>query len=359
MLNVKLNLNIKIIVFLALVIIGIYTTAMLFMAVFNLVKLHKELDEFKIADIDYSVLRDIDKKEPKCFNLFSGQGPIAVIIDNGIGAGKPHGLSQADLIIEAPVEGGITRFLAFFDSQKLADKIGPVRSARPYFADFAEEWQAKFAHSGGSPQALAELKSNSYNLINIDEIGPDGRYFWRDRRLPAPHNLFTSLDLLKKAGQNTADDQRQDSIACNESSWIWEEKLKIAIAAPDTPDNVVIDYSIKSYQAEYKYNQEKQSYIRYQGGREFTTAEERQIIIDNVLIAFMGVKVIDSEARLKIQTTGEGKAVICQLGDCKDGEWSRTERNQIIKFYVDNQEVKLMPGKTWLNIVPVGRRAEY
>ncbi|MFH1713205.1 MAG: DUF3048 domain-containing protein, partial [Candidatus Jacksonbacteria bacterium] len=121
--NVKLNSRVIKIVFLAA--ISFYTTAMLFTAVFNLVKLNKEVNEFKPADIDYSVLINVDK-EPECFNLLNGQitedqeqakmTALAIMIDNGIGAGKPYGLSQADLLIEAPVEGGITRFLAFFDS---------------------------------------------------------------------------------------------------------------------------------------------------------------------------------------------------------------------------------------------------
>lgn len=350
--NVKTNPNVKIIVFLVLVIVSIYATAMLFMAVFNLFKLHKELDEFKVADIDYSVLKNIDKKESTCFKLFKGQAPIAVIIDNGIGAGKPFGLSQADLVIEAPVEGGITRFLAFFDPQKLVEKIGPVRSARPYFVDFAEGWQAVFAHSGGSPEVLTELKSAKHNLIDIDEIGPDGRYFWRDRNLQAPHNLFTSIDLLNKTGKKTTDNQTENSNCI-------EAKPSQESLAADNPRNLAIDYSIRSYKAEYRYDKEKQGYVRYQGGKEFITAENNQILIDNALVAFMDVKVIDGEGRLKIRTIGEGRAVVCQLGNCADGEWSRPDRDQIIKFYVDNQEVKLMPGKTWLNVVPLGRKAEY
>ncbi|MFH1712769.1 MAG: DUF3048 domain-containing protein [Candidatus Jacksonbacteria bacterium] len=326
------------------------------MAVFNLVKLNKEVNEFKPADIDYSVLINVDK-EPECFNLFA-DNPIAIMIDNGIGAGKPYGLSQADLVIEAPVEGGITRFLAFFDSQKLIDKIGPVRSVRPFFIDFAESYSAVLAHAGGSPEALDKLsKASDYNLIDIDEIGHNGQYFWRDRNLPTPHNLFTNVDLLNQARQNTAYNNQTDNLDCQELSWQWEEKLETVVS--EDPDNVVIDYSIRSYEAEYKYDKEKQGYVRYQGGKEFITAENNQILIDNVLIAFMDVKVIDSEGRLKIRTAGEGEAVICQSGQCRDGEWREPSIDQKIRFYIEDAEISLIPGKTWINIVPVGRRAEY
>ncbi|MEK9166060.1 MAG: DUF3048 domain-containing protein [Patescibacteria group bacterium] len=339
-----------------LVIVSIYAAAMLFMAVFNLVKLNKELDEFKVAYIDYSVLKNVDK-EPACFNLLNGQdAPIAVIIDNGIGAGMPYGLSQADLVIEAPAEGGVTRFLAFFDQQKLIDKIGPVRSVRPYFIDFAESYGAVLAHAGGSPEALAELsKAGDYNLIDIDEIGPDGHYFWRDPNLSAPHNLFTSRNLLNQAYKNTAYTyNRIESSDCTEAK-PFQEKLNLS-----DPDNVAIDYSIISYEIEYKYDKEKQGYVRYQGGKEFIAAENNQILIDNVLIAFMEVKVADSEGRLKIRTIGEGGAVICNLGQCKDGKWRLPALDKRIRFYYgDESEARLRPGKTWINIVPVGRRVEY
>jgi hypothetical protein len=291
--------------------------------------------------------------------------PLAVVIDNGPGAVLQLGLEKSDFIIELPAEGEITRLLAFFDPHNLVDKIGPVRSARPYFLDFVEEWQGVFAHAGGSPQVLSDLKSGRYNLIDVDEIGPGGRYFWRTQDRPAPHNLFTSSVLLKSA-YDVLVSARAKKIKYDEVAWKWtDEHLPNSLLRGGTEGGVkiTIDYSTYNYQVEYQYDVDSQKYKRYQGGRPLQTEQGEEILIDNILIAKMGVRVIDKEARLKIQTTGEGEAVICRDGECQNGIWKKPSAGQRIRFYItdeagESEEVELKPGRTWLNVVPVGRRVE-
>src|SRR5690606_12208921 len=74
---------------------------------------------------------------------------------------------------------------------------GPVRSARPFCVDIAEEWDAVLFHAGGSPDALRQLRSSP--LPNINEISGDGIYFWRDIKRERPHNLFTSPTQVARA----------------------------------------------------------------------------------------------------------------------------------------------------------------
>ena len=87
--------------------------------------------------------------------------PVAVMIDNKYEARPWSGLSYAGLVFEAPVEGGITRFLAVYSSSREIKKIGPVRSIRPYYLDWASGYGALMAHIGGSPAALADIANNS------------------------------------------------------------------------------------------------------------------------------------------------------------------------------------------------------
>ena len=51
-------------------------------------------------------------------------------IENSIDARPQTGLNSADLVWEEVVEGGITRYVAVYDSH-LPPVIGPVRSVRP------------------------------------------------------------------------------------------------------------------------------------------------------------------------------------------------------------------------------------
>ncbi|MGH7233990.1 MAG: DUF3048 domain-containing protein, partial [Candidatus Saccharimonadales bacterium] len=89
------------------------------------------------------------------------QHPItAVMVENTPDARPQSGLSQAGVVFEALAEGGVTRFMALFQDQ-LPTYVGPVRSARPYFIDWALGFDAPYAHVGGSPDALSEIKSFS------------------------------------------------------------------------------------------------------------------------------------------------------------------------------------------------------
>lgn len=60
------------------------------------------------------------------------------MIDNHKGAWPQVGLNSAYSVYEIIVEGGETRLMALFKGVDL-EKIGPVRSARHYFLDYALE----------------------------------------------------------------------------------------------------------------------------------------------------------------------------------------------------------------------------
>ena len=92
----------------------------------------------------------VELKEPKIFK--GTDRPIAVMIDNHKGAMPQAGLNDAYMVYEIIVEGGETRLMALFKGANL-DKIGPVRSSRHYFLDYALENDAIYVHFGWSPQA--------------------------------------------------------------------------------------------------------------------------------------------------------------------------------------------------------------
>ncbi|HSM45237.1 MAG TPA: DUF3048 domain-containing protein, partial [Acidimicrobiia bacterium] len=56
-------------------------------------------------------------------------GGTAVIVDNVPDVGLQVGIGEADLLLEIPVEGGVTRFTAVY-GQQIPELVGPVRSLR-------------------------------------------------------------------------------------------------------------------------------------------------------------------------------------------------------------------------------------
>ena len=107
--------------------------------------------------------------------------PIAIMIDNDEEASRPHaGLEEAYLLYEMYVEGSATRILALYKDIN-TEKIGPVRSSRHYFLDYALEHDAVYVHFGWSPQAQNDISALGVNNIN-GVLGSDGNIFWRERK---------------------------------------------------------------------------------------------------------------------------------------------------------------------------------
>ena len=93
--------------------------------------------------------------EPEYENL----RPIAVMLNNLKAAQPQLGISQADIVYEIPVEGGITRMLCLYQTVEGIETLGSVRSARPYFVELALGHDAVYVHAGGSQEAYSNLRS--------------------------------------------------------------------------------------------------------------------------------------------------------------------------------------------------------
>ena len=132
--------------------------------------------------------------EEKKVEIFKGNDrPIAIMIDNHSDAWPQAGLQKAYMVYEIIAEGGETRLMALFKGVDV-DKIGPVRSARHYFIDYAMENDAIYVHFGQSPQAESDIKK--FSIKDINGIAEDGTTFWRVKDKAAPHNAVTSTKKL-------------------------------------------------------------------------------------------------------------------------------------------------------------------
>ena len=141
---------------------------------------------------------DEEQKEPEEEytgpKIFTGNSrPYAVMIDNETAVKSHAGLNDAYMLYEFIVEGGETRIMAFFKGT-MPEKIGPVRSARHYFLDYAMEHDAIFVHFGWSPKAMEDIKT--LNINNINGIYDD--FYWREAPIKSYHNAFTSMEKLQK-----------------------------------------------------------------------------------------------------------------------------------------------------------------
>lgn len=316
----------------------------------------RNIDEKNVEPIKITEKND-EEKEKELVRSFSNgiyvdKGreniyPIAVVIDNLDPARPQAGLSEASIVYEAEAEGGVTRYLSIFTNYDNIKKIGPVRSARPYFVDWAGEYSALFAHCGGSPDSLAKIKADK--IFDLNEFY-NGGSFWRESS-NAPHNIFTSGKLLKTYLEK--ENKREGRY----EAW----KFKDDAEEKDRPDKNDIKITFNSgYAIEWKYSKPENSYIRFLNDSVYKDASGNKITVKDIVIQYIPAKVIDNKLRLSMKTTGSGKLLACIDGKCEKGIWKKPSENSRTIFYNEiGNEIKLNSGQIWIEIVQPGMKVDY
>jgi hypothetical protein len=258
-------------------------------------------------------------------------------------------LSQARVVYEVPVEGGITRFFTLFDVNDQVAKVGPVRSSRPYFLDWLAEYgNTSYWHSGGSKEALDLIKQ--FNIWDVNEFyfGP---YFWRSDDREAPHNLYTSSDKWQKLVLGTSHEET------DWRGWLFSPELPNDFTTTDV-DSLQIKYE-SNYLVGWVYDKEKQRYIRKQNDKLINDQSGSSVVADTIIVQVVEIEVVDDEGRKKITTTGKGDARIIRDEKMVRGYWQKDARTNRTRFYdIGGREIPLKPGKIWIQMIPANTQME-
>ncbi len=285
----------------------------------------------------------------------SNRFPVAVMIENLVDIRPQAGLSSAGVVYEALAEGGITRFMAVYATTDSIENIGPVRSARHYFVDWAEEYHGVYAYVGGSPQALGVTGSSNY-ITDLNQFY-NSEYFYRSTDREAPHNLFSSSELLDYALR----DLELDAKAGDYTPYTFKTPATEA-ERPGAVAPITINYSNSDYQVEWRYDEGTNQYLRWNGGEEHTDANTgKQLAASNVLIQRVDTTVLEAATgRLDMETIGSGEAVLFQDGAATIGSWKKSDRGERTLFYdATGVELTFNPGPTWIEVVPVETAVTY
>ncbi|MBI5466092.1 MAG: DUF3048 domain-containing protein [Candidatus Kerfeldbacteria bacterium] len=272
--------------------------------------------------------------------------PWAVVVENFPSARPQSGLGAADLVFEAPTEGGITRFLALFQSQWPRGRIGPIRSARPYFNDWTKIFGAFYSHSGGTSEALLDIKKSPGPAQDVNEFFNEQAY-QRDDSIKAPHNLFTTPERFWNYAQA--------------KGWItsftaapWHSfGPQLPAALPVT--SITLPYYPQDYSVRYDYEPESGSYQRSLNGTRQTDAlTDQPIEVKNAVVLLTDVTPVPDDPLLKvnIRTTGSGKILLFSQGQRYEGRWQKSEADGPLKFLTpQGTSLQLTPGNVWISIM--------
>ena len=305
-----------------------------------------------ISEEDNELVATVEEKRVQ---IYSGNDrPIAIMIDNHSDAWPQAGLNQAYMVYEIIVEGGETRLMALFKGVDL-EKIGPVRSARHYFIDYAMENDAIYVHFGQSPQAQSDIKK--FSIHDINGIAEDGTTFWRVNDKAAPHNAVTSTENLLESARSK--NYRTTSTEESVLNYVTDE---VNLEDGQVADTVTIPHS-DLQTVTYEYDEENQVYVRYARGEEQTDWDtDEPITTKNIIITFCNnYTLTDSE--------NKGRQGLRNIGTF-DGYYitnGRAIRIQCIKnareektIYQDMEgnEIQVNDGNTFVNICPTNADVE-
>ena len=282
--------------------------------------------------------------------------PVGIVISNIHNAIPQIGIEEADVIYETLVEGGITRLYAVYQDVT-GEKIGPVRSARHYFLDFAFDFDAIFVHIGGSPQAYDAIRK--LRAPNLDAMSSSVAY--KDPSRKSPHSTYATKDRIMEIWEQKGYRTEKDPSFVNKFDFSEEIKL----IEPEKVEKVILDFSNYHY-AWFDYDADAMNYKRFQylnykktgTGAHIDEGTGQQLAFDNIIIQLASIWTIkgDSAGRMDMNLLTEGDGYYLTRGEMVPITWSKKSHNEPTKYFDKNGDPLIMyPGKTWISVFPTTR----
>ena len=278
---------------------------------------------------------------------------IAVMVDDQLAARPQSGLSSADVVWQAPAEGGIPRYMALFQTGS-PKAVGPVRSSRYYFIAWASEWRSVYVHVGGSPQALDLLRSAKGRgpvVYDADGYRYEGRYLWRIPTRFAPHNVYTDAKNLRTMGKKVG-------AKAVEYKSPWKFGPDKLLSLRPKGGSLVVPYLANTIT--YKYDRKTNSYLRSVSGESKQTdaSSKKRLAPKNVVVMVVRFGALNDGSkkhRLEAQFKGRGVAWIATGGRTIKGEWRKKTMTAPTRFYDKHgKQVTLTTGQTFIQVIANG-----
>ncbi len=277
--------------------------------------------------------------------------PVAVKIANDPGARPQWGISEAEVVYEHVTEGGVTRFTSLFVISD-APRVGPIRSARLIDVELIREYEALFAHVGGSPPVREHLLV--LGPLDRDEFfyGAGGPYYRTTDRF-APHNTFIDLPALREAGVAAGlpgEVELAPTLFYTEQPEAGEVETITIPIPPASSDTYRSIYEFEPKTRLYKKSQNNAPHI--------DGATGAQIRVGNVVVQYTNIVATEYEEdflgnlSLAIDTLGEGDTYIFRDGLALKGRWVRENLADRTRYFDEAGEpIPLRPGHTWMHML--------
>ncbi len=300
--------------------------------------------------------------EPEFFNPLTGlaceeaietKRPVAMMINNLKQAIPQLGISNADIIYECIVEGGITRLMAVFSEYENLPTTGSVRSSRDYYIDLAQAHDAIYAHCGGSEDAYSVIANRK--IDNIDGVrgsSSEAAAYWKDQ------------ERVRNMGYEHASMTNGEKLAEAISNMKFRTEIKEDFAHPlnfadseidftgDTANSISISFSGKYSKSFFSYDENIMLYKKGQYGNAHIDAiTDETLTFKNIIILGVSYRDTNDEYHhLVMNFEGTGKGYYISNGKAKEIVWSKKDRQTPYKLFEADGETPLLlnPGNSYI-----------
>jgi hypothetical protein len=263
-------------------------------------------------------------------------------VDNHVEARPQYGLNSTDIVFEELVEGGLTRYVACWDSG-VPDQIGPVRSIRPMDPDIISPFGGIVAYSGGQYRFVEMMRDTVvYNAIDGQSDTEETIYRTDDK--DAPHNVGVAANVIISQHLDLAPPQQMFAYSSSVAT-----STPARVGSPQSTINVT--FSDERFPS-WTYDPAAQVYLRSQEGAPDFDDADAQIHSTNVIVMMVNVDWQYSPVPRTIMVDS-GEAWVSTGGKTVHATWSKASREAPILFVDDRGLIiRLAPGNTWIEMPP-------
>lgn len=277
----------------------------------------------------------------------AAQRPVSVMISNTSDAMPQYGTTGADIIVESPVEGSLTRIMGIYQDYANLPTIMSSRSARHYYTYLANEFESIFVHYGQSIYTTEMLK-------NFDDLnGLDGDLanvtFFRDSSRKAPHNAYMNGESI--CAGIAKREFRTEHAPSYPGVFLFS---KDEVNLENGEDAKVVEPGYLVNKPWFVYDESTGLYKRYQfGNAHVDTNNGEQLAFKNIIFRVCDYKVFPDGKYLDVKTAsygGAGKYIT--NGKAIDITWVKEVEDGIPTYYdAEGNELEINTGKTFMCII--------
>ena len=277
---------------------------------------------------------------------------IAFKIDNNINARPQSGLQEADAVHEILVEGGMTRFLAFF-YDNTSKYLGPIMSARPTDPTVVRPYGGTLVVSGATAGLIPSIRELGVPVLE-EQNSP---VMFRISNRKAPHNLYADTELVRERIEERGFYFLQPGpgplypFGFNQNNWV-KGADKITVKYSDFTTVIwKLDGEKYSRFIIDKYSESKEAVAHNFVSQDGNYTD---ILQTETIVVLQGPIYKDQATTLpSVLTVGVGNAYVFNNDKYIQGTWRRGDINEpFVLTDLDGNEIQVPPSTQWVHILP-------